>query len=52
MQEYVEYKRSLGMVFRSDLYQIEAFLRRVGDVELDSITAEQVREYLDGKRGG
>jgi len=51
LQEYVEYKRSLGMVFRSDLYQIEAFLRRVGDVELDSITAEQVREYLDGKEG-
>jgi integrase/recombinase XerD len=51
MKEYTEYKRSLGMVFRSDCCQLEAFLRRVGDVELDSITAEQVREYLDGKEG-
>lgn len=51
INEYVEYKRSLGMLFRSPAVRLRAFLGEVGDVNLDLITPQQVRRHLDGKRG-
>ncbi len=51
IDEYVDYKRSLGMSFRSPAVRLKAFLADVGDVELDTITPGQVRSYLDGTPG-
>ena len=51
IQEYVDYKRSLGMDFRTDATRLRAFLRQTGDVEIDSISAENVQAYLKGRGG-
>ena len=44
IQEYVEHKRSLGMLFKSSTVRLKAFLKQLGDVELESITPEQVMD--------
>lgn len=49
IQEYLAYKKALGLVFRIDTYRLDAFLRDVGDVELDAIDPEQVRTFLESK---
>jgi integrase/recombinase XerD len=49
VQEYVHYKKALGLVFRMDTYRLDAFLRHVGDVELDSVQPDQVRTFLEGR---
>jgi integrase/recombinase XerD len=46
--EYVAYKRALGMRFDTDAEILGSFCRRMGDVLLLSITADQVRTFLDG----
>jgi site-specific recombinase XerD len=46
--EYVAYKRGLGMRFDTDADILGAFCRRVGDVPLISVTADQARAFLDG----
>jgi len=46
--EYVAYKRALGMRFDTDAEILGSFCRRMGDMPLLSITAEQVRTFLDG----
>ena len=46
--EYVAYKRSLGMRFDTDAGILGSFCRRVGDVPLISVKADQVRAFLDG----
>jgi len=51
IQEYTDYKRSLGMDFRTDATRLRAFLRQTGDVEIDSISAENVQAYLEGRGG-
>ena len=51
IREFTDYKRSLGMVFRANSARLQAFLRHVGDVELNSISAQQVATYLQGKEG-
>jgi len=51
IDEYVDYKRSLGMYFRSPAVRLKAFLAAVGDVKLDAITPQQVRSHLDGTPG-
>ncbi len=50
-EQYVDYKRSLGMVYKSQAVRLNAFLVDVGDVELDSITPKQVLAHLDGEIG-
>ena len=50
IREYIEYKRSLGMRFKAQAYQLEAFCRHIGDVELARVTRVQVREYIDGRQ--
>jgi site-specific recombinase XerD len=47
--EYVAYKRALGMRFDTEAETLAAFCRRVGDVALVEVTADQVRSYLDGR---
>jgi integrase/recombinase XerD len=51
IQEYIEHKRSLGMVFKSNSVRLKAFLHELGNVDLESITLEQVRTFLDGIPG-
>ncbi len=51
IQEYIDYKGSLGMDFRTDATRLRAFLRQTGDVEIDSISAENVQAYLKGRGG-
>jgi site-specific recombinase XerD len=51
IQEFINYKRSLGMLFRTPEDRLKAFIRQIGDVELDSITVQQVREHLYGSPG-
>jgi len=46
--EYVAYKRALGMRFDTDADVLSSFCRFVGDVPLISVTANQVRTFLDG----
>jgi hypothetical protein len=47
--EYVACKRALGMRFDTEAETLAAFCRRVGDVALVEVTADQVRSYLDGR---
>lgn len=49
IQEYLTYKKALGLVFRIDTYRLNAFLRQIGDPELECIHPQQVRTFLDGK---
>ena len=51
IEQYIDYKRSLGMVFGSQAIQLKAFLAEIGDLPLDAITPKQVRTHLDGKVG-
>jgi site-specific recombinase XerD len=51
IQEYIEHKRSLGMDFKSRAVRLKAFLNQTGNPELEDITPEQVRAYLDGLPG-
>ena len=47
--EYVAYKRAIGMCFDTDARILGSFCRHVGgDMPLISISADQVRNYLDG----
>jgi integrase/recombinase XerD len=47
--EYVAIKRALGMRFDTEAETLAAFCRRVGDVALVEVTADEVRSYLDGR---
>ena len=51
VEQYVEHKRSLGMVFRSPAVRLKAFLAEIGDVKMNDITRNQVLKFLDGKLG-
>jgi len=51
IDEYIGYKKSLGMLFKSPSVRLKAFLKEVGDVELASITPEHVLKHLDGRVG-
>lgn len=51
INEYVTYKRSLGMSYRTPAVRLNAFLAEIGDVEPDAITPEQVLQHLNGKMG-
>ena len=46
--EYVAYKRAIGMRFDTDASILGSFCRHMGDMPLSSISAGQVRTYLDG----
>lgn len=48
VDEYVAYKRALGMRFYTDANILRSFCRRAGDVPLISVTANQIRTFLDG----
>ena len=48
VREYVVYKQSLGMIYKGRALKLNAFARFVGPIELDKVTPEMVRNFLDG----
>jgi integrase/recombinase XerD len=50
IQEFILYKQSLGMSYKSRALKLNAFARFAGPVEIDSISPETVRRFLDGDR--
>jgi site-specific recombinase XerD len=48
VDEYVSYKRALGMRFSTDAKTLACFWRRLGDVHVESVTVDQVQAFLDG----
>jgi integrase/recombinase XerD len=52
IREYIDHKYSLGMTISGDAARLAAFLRQRGDVELDSISLEDVQAYLKGRKTG
>lgn len=48
VREYVVYKQSLGMSYKGRALKLTAFARFVGSIELDKVTPEMARNFLDG----
>ena len=48
VQEYVAYKQALGMSYKGRALKLKAFARFVGPIELDKVTPEMVRNFLNG----
>ncbi len=48
VREYVVYKQSLGMSYKGRALKLNAFARFVDPIELDKVTPEMVRNFLDG----
>ena len=47
--EYLTFKRSTGMRYRSGYYKLNAFSRRVGDVEIERVKPNDVLSFLNGQ---
>ncbi|MEO8053438.1 MAG: tyrosine-type recombinase/integrase, partial [Acidobacteriota bacterium] len=43
--------KALGLVFRIDTYRLQAFLRHIGDADVEAIRTDQVQTFLQGKLG-
>ncbi len=50
IHEFILYKQSLGMSYKNRALKLNAFTRFAGPVEIDSISPETVRRFLDGDR--
>lgn len=48
IQEYVVYKQALGMSYKARALKLKAFARFVGPVDLDEVTPDMVRNFLNG----
>ena len=49
--QYVSHKRALGMRFNSEAATLATFCRRLdGDVDVTSVTVDQVQDFLTGNR--
>jgi site-specific recombinase XerD len=48
--QYIDYKQSIGMAFENEAKILRFFCRRIGDMEIENVGADQVREFLDGSR--
>ena len=48
IESYIAYKRSLGMGFRTEAVSLRAFIKAVGDVDLEAVQPLAVRRFLDG----
>ena len=51
IREFVDYSQALGKIYRSESYQLKAFLRQAGDIEFHYLSPGQVEKYLRGKGG-
>jgi hypothetical protein len=50
IHEFILYKQSLGMTYKNRALKLTAFARWAGPVEIDSISPETVRRFLDAGR--
>lgn len=50
IQAYVDQKRAHGVLFDKAVKDLRSFLRRVGDVPLDTIKPAQILDFLNGPR--
>ena len=51
VSQYVSYKRALGVRFDSEAATLAAFCRRLdGNIDVLSVTVEQVQDFLTGNR--
>ncbi len=50
IQAYVEQKRAHGVLFDKAVKDLRSFLRKVGDVPLDTIRPAQILDFLNGPR--
>jgi site-specific recombinase XerD len=50
VHEFILYKQSLGMTYKNRALKLTAFARLAGPVEIDSISPETVRRFLDAGR--
>ena len=50
VHEFILYKQSLGMTYKNRALKLTAFARLAGPVEIDSISPETVRRFLDADR--
>jgi integrase/recombinase XerD len=48
VQEYVVYKQALGMSYKGRALKLNTFARFVGPMDLDKVTPEMVRTFLNG----
>lgn len=49
VHNYVSFKRSLGMRYRSQAHVLEAFARHTGNVEIDEVTVPAARSFIAGR---
>ena len=50
IHEFILYKQSLGMTYKNRALKLTAFARLAGPVEMDAISPETVRRFLDAGR--
>ena len=50
VHEFILYKQSLGMTYKNRALKLTAFARLAGPVEIDGISPETVRRFLDAGR--
>ena len=48
IDEYVAHKRALGMEFTTEARLLRAFCRYTGNLSVDTVTTDQLQNYLDG----
>jgi site-specific recombinase XerD len=48
--EYVTFKQSLGMRFRTESVSLKAFCRAMGDIDITQVSPQAVTDYLAGTR--
>lgn len=49
IQQYITFKKSMGLGFQTPSYILNAFLKRIGDVEMESIESTIVELFILGK---
>ncbi|HZR25973.1 MAG TPA: tyrosine-type recombinase/integrase [Vicinamibacterales bacterium] len=49
LDAYVRHRRSLGICFHGEQVRLSTFLRIVGDREIDTVSPDAVRRFLDGR---
>jgi site-specific recombinase XerD len=50
IHEFILYKQSLGMSYKNRALKLNAFARCARPIEIDSVSPETVRGFLDGDR--
>lgn len=49
LEAYVRHRRSLGICFHGEQVRLHTFLRTVGDREIETVSPDAVRRFLDGR---